>query len=183
MYLTKNEEVKLNGKIVFLKLNNEIMLEKSFVISYREASSIEELESDDAFLVAKAREASQDAWAPYSKFRVGAAVRLVNGQVLFANNQENAAYPSGLCAERVALFYANARYPDQPVEAIAVSASASNIWVSQPVKPCGACLQSMNECENRFGNPIRVLLDGAECILIIDGIRNLLPFRFDKNSL
>jgi len=159
------------------------MLEKSFVINYREASSIDELETDDAFLVAKAREASQDAWAPYSGFRVGAAVRLANRKVVFGNNQENAAYPSGLCAERVALFYANARFPDQAVVAIAISASTQNGLVSQPIKPCGACLQSLGESETRFSNTIRVLLDGTECILIIEGIKHLLPFRFDKNSL
>jgi cytidine deaminase len=159
------------------------MKHKTIEISYTECDSIEELTNNDALLVRKAREASKNGWAPYSNFHVGAAVILENGAMILGNNQENAAYPSGLCAERVALFSANANYPDSPVISMAVSAFNKNGITQLSVKPCGACRQAMLESETRFGKPIRLVLDGTESIIIIDGISNLLPLSFDKESL
>jgi len=159
------------------------MKHKTIEISYTEYDSIDELSINDANLVRKAREASKNGWAPYSNFHVGAAVILENGAVILGNNQENAAYPSGLCAERVALFSANANYPDSPVVSMAVSAFNKNGITLQSVKPCGACRQAMLESETRFGKPVRLILDGTESIIIIDGIGNLLPLSFDKESL
>jgi len=159
------------------------MKNKKIEILYVEADSISELAENDAFLVAKAREASNNAWAPYSNFKVGAAVLLDNGEIILGNNQENAAYTSGLCAERVALFAANANFPNAVVEAIAITAFNSNGLVKEAAKPCGSCRQAILEAENRFGKPIRLLLDGANSIMIMDGITNLLPFSFGKNDL
>jgi len=159
------------------------MKQKEIVVHYFETGGIEELTPVEASLTMKAREAAKDAWAPYSGFRVGAALLLESGEVVTGNNQENAAYPSGLCAERVALFAANARFPSVPVVAMAVSASNQNGLVSEPVKPCGACLQSILESELRFRKPIRLILDGKDHILLIDGVKNLLPFSFGRESL
>jgi len=159
------------------------MKHKTIKISYTEYDSIEELTIDDAILLRKAREASKNSWAPYSNFHVGAAVILENGEIILGNNQENAAYPSGLCAERVVLFSANANYPDSPVISMAVSAFNKNGITQQPVKPCGACRQAILESETRFGKPIRLVLDGTESIIVIDGISNLLPLSFGKENL
>ncbi|MGF7138856.1 cytidine deaminase [Roseimarinus sediminis] len=152
-------------------------------ITYQRASSIDELSNDDAYLLAKAREVANNAWAPYSGFLVGAVVELSNGKIVTGNNQENAAYPSGLCAERVALFAANANYPQSKVKTIAISAFNSKGQVEGPVKPCGSCRQAILEAELRFEHPIRLLLDGKNGINIIDGITNLLPLSFGKDDL
>ena len=159
------------------------MKHKTIEISYTEYDSIDELSGRDAKLIQKAREVSKNGWAPYSNFHVGAAAILENGEIITGNNQENAAYPSGLCAERVALFSANANFPDSPVVAIAISAFNKNGLTRQSVKPCGDCRQSMLESETRFGKPIRLILDGSEAFMIIDGISNLLPLSFGKESL
>jgi cytidine deaminase len=159
------------------------MKHKTIEISYTEYDSIDELTISDAILVRKAREASKNSWAPYSNFHVGASVILENGEIISGNNQENAAYPSGLCAERVALFSANANYPDSPIKAIAVSAFNKNGLTLQPVKPCGACRQAILESETRFETPIHIILDGSESIMVIDGISNLLPLSFGNESL
>jgi cytidine deaminase len=159
------------------------MKHKTIEISYTEYVSIDELTSNDAILVRKAREASKNGWAPYSNFHVGAAVLLENGEIITGNNQENVAYPSGLCAERVALFSANANFPGSPVKAIAVSAFNQNGLTIEPVKPCGACLQAILESEIRFKTPIRLILDGSATIMVIEGISNLLPLSFGKDSL
>ncbi|HKM93010.1 MAG TPA: cytidine deaminase [Prolixibacteraceae bacterium] len=152
-------------------------------ISYTEIESIDELSNEDAYLVAKSREVANNAWAPYSNFLVGAAVELSNGKIITGNNQENAAYPSGLCAERVALFAANANYPNSKVKTIAISAFNKNGHVAEPVKPCGSCRQALLEAEIRFDHPIRLILDGKNRIIIVDGIKNLLPLSFGKDDL
>lgn len=149
------------------------MKKRTILIEYKEAEAIDELETSDATLVRAAREASGKAWAPYSHFSVGAAVRLDNGTIVTGCNQENSAYPSGLCAERVALFSANAQYPENAVIAIAISAQ-----LETPIKPCGACLQVISESETRYKKPIRLLLDGKSSTLIINGVSQMLPFRF-----
>ena len=166
-----------------MRKHNTQMIQHTLEIHYNEVNSLTELTNDDAFLLAKAREASNNAWAPYSGFHVGAAILLENGEIILGNNQENAAYPSGLCAERVALFAANANFPDEAVEAIAISASNKNGLVANAVKPCGACRQALLESEIRFEKPIRLLLDGAEQIFLLNGIKNLLPLSFGKDDL
>lgn len=159
------------------------MKQKSLEINYTEVESINELSNSDAYLVAKAREVANNAWAPYSNFLVGAAIELKNGKIITGNNQENAAYPSGLCAERVALFSANANYPNSPVVTLAISAMNKNGLVKEPVRPCGSCRQAILESEIRYEQAIRLILDGEQCIYIIDGIKNLLPFCFGKEQL
>jgi cytidine deaminase len=159
------------------------MKHKTIEINYTEYGSIDELPVEDAELIFKARDASRNGWAPYSNFHVGAAVVLENGEIITGNNQENAAYPSGLCAERVALFSANANFSNSPICTIAISGFNGNGLTNQPVKPCGACLQSIVESEMRFGKQIRFILDGSELILAINGVRNFLPFNFDSDNL
>jgi len=108
---------------------------------------------------------------------------LENGLIVSGNNQENSAYPSGLCAERVALFYANANYPDLGVKTIAVSAAKNGVLVNESVKPCGGCRQALAETEVRFKTPIRIILDGQDGILVLNGVESLLPLSFSKKAL
>ena len=155
----------------------EIFLE----VKYTEYQKSDTLPEGDNQLIIKARESAQNAYAPYSGFRVGAAVLLGNGAIITGNNQENAAYPSGLCAERVALFYAASQYPGVRVAAIAVS--LYNPGSSDIAKPCGACRQVIAEYEDLANNPIRIILDGNDRAIILNGIDQLLPFRFKKEDL
>lgn len=152
-------------------------------ILVREYQDMDELGENDRLLLLEARRITALAYAPYSGFHVGAAVLLGNGQLFTGNNQENSAYPSGLCAERVALFYANANYPDSEVKAIAISATKNGVLVNQPVKPCGSCRQALAETEVRFESPIRIILDGQDAILILDSVESLLPLSFSKRAL
>ena len=108
-------------------------------------------------------EATARSYAPYSHFSVGAAALLNNGTIVTGTNQENAAYPSGLCAERTTLFYANSQYPDPPVNTLAIAARTEKDFIETPIPPCGAC-QVILETEKRYGQPIRILLYGKECI-------------------
>lgn len=148
-----------------------------------EFENIGELSEDDQLLLAEARKITALAYAPYSGFHVGAAVLLANGMIITGNNQENAAYPSGLCAERVALFYANANYPDSAVKVIAISAAKNGVLVNDTVKPCGSCRQALAETEVRYETPIRVILDGQDSIFVLQGIESLLPLSFSKRAL
>ena len=142
-----------------------------------------ELEPEIQVLINKAKEQVENAYAPYSEFKVGAAVLLDNGALFVGSNQENAAYPSGLCAERVALFYANAQFPDIPVRAIAIAAFSGENFVASPITPCGSCRQVILESENRFGNKISIYMYGTECINHIEDAGQLLPLKFEKKSL
>ena len=160
------------------------MKKVELILNVYEYEKIDELQDPDRQLVEKAIEASQKAYAPYSQFHVGAAVLLENGIIITGNNQENAAYPSGLCAERVALFAANAQYPDIPVKAIAIVAfNNKNQMTPLPTPPCGACRQVMIETETRFDRPIKVILAGKSKILIINSVKELLPLSFTSNEL
>jgi cytidine deaminase len=159
------------------------MQTKQITISVSEYKSTDELPEEDKKLVFLARNAAERAYAPYSKFKVGAAMRLDNGEIIDGNNQENAAYTNGLCAERVALFFANSRFPKAKVETIAVTAKNENGLVAEPVKPCGSCRQAILEAEVRFEKPIRIILDGKNSIHVFDGIENLLPFAFKPDAL
>ena len=151
---------------------------KEIKISINEYNSVNELNTEDNLLINSAKEASEKAYSPYSKFSVGAAVLLENGKIIQGNNQENAAYPSGLCAERVALFYANSKYPDIAVKSIAITVKKNDKFNDNPVPPCGACRQVMLETEMRFKTPIKVILYGEQKIQIIDKISDLLPLDF-----
>jgi len=134
-------------------------------------------------LVELAKAAAANAYSPYSKFNVGAAVLLANGEIITGNNQENAAYPSGLCAERVAVFFANAKYPNVPIKTIAVTARQTSGFLETPVPPCGACRQVLLETENRFDSPIKIILAAKEKISILESAKSLLPMSFEKKML
>ena len=152
---------------------------KQFVCPYTVYDQADELNADDAELMRKAHEAAHNAYAPYSKFNVGAAVRLANGAIVLGNNIENAAYPSGLCAERVAMFGAMAQYPGVPIQALAITAWSANTAVDEPVAPCGACRQVMVEVEQASKCPLRVLCQGdTGPIMAFDGVESLMPFIF-----
>lgn len=142
---------------------------------------IEELSHDERRLVELAIEATQRSYAPYSHFCVGAAVRLDNGAEVMGCNQENAAFPSGLCAERAALFAAGAQFPDVGVSMLAIAARGTDGLLQQkPIAPCGACRQVILESETRASHPIRILLYGTQAIYVVEGIRQLLPLTFSE---
>lgn len=144
----------------------------------------EELTPEDAALVEAAKAATYTSYSPYSHFRVGAAVRLENGEIIQGSNQENAAYSPTICAERCAMFYANAHHPDITPTAIAIAARGTDgNFTPQPVSPCGVCRQVLVETQQRYGQPLRVLLVGNKEIYLFDSISDLLPFQFDEGSL
>ncbi len=155
---------------------------RKIVSNISEYTNADELPEQDWELVFCAREAGLNAYAPYSGFSVGAAVLLENGEIVSANNQENAAFPSGLCAERIALFYAASNFPSIKIRAIAIS-NLNGDKSSEIAKPCGSCRQVMAEYEDLSGIPIRIILDGGNKICICEGIDNLLPLRFNKKDL
>lgn len=142
-----------------------------------------ELNETDRLLIEEAKAATVRSYAPYSHFSVGAAALLANGVIVTGSNQENAAYPSGTCAERTALFYANSQYPDQPVLTLAVAARSSEGYLASPIPPCGACRQVLLETEQRFGRPMRILLYSKNEIYELSGTRDLLPLSFGKEFL
>lgn len=149
-----------------------------------EYESMDELEQNDRELMEKAHEAAKYAYAPYSEFFVGAALLLENGKIVTGNNQENVAYPSGLCAERVAIFNAGARYSGVPVQKIAIVATSTRFNVDYPVSPCGACRQVMSEYEMKQETPIRVIMMGAKGkIHQVDCVKDLLPLLFYEKGL
>lgn len=146
--------------------------------------SIKDLTLKDAELLVAAKKMVKTAYAPYSEFHVGAAVLLENGEIIAGNNQENAAYPSGLCAERVALFYAGSQYPTIAIKTIAISVKSKNVIISEPLSPCGGCRQVIAEYENKFKKPIRIIMSGEKGqIYIANSIESLLPLMFSKKYL
>lgn len=155
---------------------------KDFTISVPvKALENDELNNNDATLVAKAREATSRAYAPYSKFHVGAAIYLDNGEIITGANQENAAYPSGTCAERTACYYAHATYPDAAFDTIAIAATGTDgKEVEHPIPPCGACRQALVEYETLAGHPVRVLLAGRDVVYELPSVKSLLPLTFDS---
>jgi len=159
------------------------MKKKNITTVAYEYDSVEELSKEEQFLIQKSKDAVNNAYAPYSKFQVGAAVLLENGEIITGTNQENAAYPSGLCAERVAVFYANSKYPNVPVKAIAVTAFTNNHFVKTPIPPCGSCRQVLVETETRFNKPIKIYLVSDSKITVINDAKDLLPLNFDESSL
>ena len=167
-----------NNKFVELKVNE--MIQKAITIEYLECSSIEEFSSADRELIEKAVEAARNAYAPYSKFCVGAAIRMSGGEIVAASNQENSAYPSGLCAERVTAFYANAKYPDQYFDTLVITAMVDGVQCEVPTNPCGACRQVLMDYELKGGHQLRVILAGSKLLRVYPSIRALLPFSFDN---
>lgn len=148
------------------------------------ACSYDELSEADRQLIDAAKEATSQSYAPYSHFAVGAAALLEDGTVVTGSNQENAAYPSGTCAERTTLFYANSQYPDVAIETLAIAArNEQGEFVNRPIAPCGACRQVMLESEARQGKPLRLLLCGTEGICEIKQASHLLPLSFDASSM
>lgn len=156
------------------------MTSKEIKIAYQEFDTIDELEAKDRELAQAAVEATAQAYAPYSKFNVGAAVLFEDGVIVKGANQENAAYPSGLCAERTALFYASASRPDKAMVAIAIAAGQNGQICETPATPCGACRQVMAQYQLKSGLPMRVLLVGAHKIWRFDKVDDLLPLIFDS---
>lgn len=141
-----------------------------------------ELPDEELPLMQAAVKATEQSYAPYSKFHVGAAALLANGTIVTGSNQENAAYPSGLCAERVTLFHAGHRYPDVPVVALAIAAATNGRQV-ESISPCGACRQVLLETEQCYGKPMKVLLCGTKEVIIAESAESLLPLCFGKTSL
>ena len=146
-----------------------------------EELSYNELSPEELNLVKLAREATYRSYAPYSHFYVGAAIQLSNGEIVTGANQENAAYPSGTCAERSACYYAGATYPEAKFEAIAIAArNSGGEFVDEPCSPCGACRQALLQYELLAGKGVKVLLVGRDRIYRLDSIRSLLPFAFTE---
>ena len=159
------------------------MSKKRLTIDYEEFASVEEMTAEDRMLVAKALEAQKGSYSPYSHFQVGAALLLADGTIVMGANQENAAYPSGLCAERTALFAAGANYPDVPLECLAIAGSDHGVLCESPASPCGACRQVMAEYQKKFGKPLKIILVGSKRIRKFYQVDDLLPFIFDSLTI
>ena len=156
------------------------MTSKEIKIAYSEYEDIQQLDVMDRELAEAAIEATKGSYAPYSGFNVGAAVRLEDGEIIKGANQENAAYPSGICAERTALFYAGANRPDKAVISIAIVASQNGNLCNSPVTPCGSCRQVMAQTQLRSGVPMSIILVGASRIWRFEKVDDLLPLIFDS---
>ena len=143
-----------------------------------EQYAMEELSDSEQELVRSAIKATHNAYANYSRFYVGAALRLANGQIVIGANQENAAFPSGLCAERSAIFAAQSQQPEQPITTLAIAASNDEGLLKDPITPCGACRQVMLEMEDRYKRPVRILLFGARAVYAVNSVKDLLPLSF-----
>ena len=156
------------------------MKHKAITINVLETNTLSDLEQTEQQLLSLALHATSGAYTPYSHFQVGAAVRLSDGTVITGSNQENAAYPSGLCAERTALFWAQAQYPHLAIEALAVAAVTNGEQTAEPVYPCGACRQVMIECQKRWGKSMRIIMGGTQKVQIVECAGDLLPLAFEK---
>lgn len=159
------------------------MITKKLEITYSEYSSADELPQNDANLLNAAIEALNGSYAPYSNFNVGAAVQLDNGVIVKGSNQENIAYPSGLCAERTALFSAHANYPQNKIVSIALTSSQNGLLLATPPFPCGACRQVMAQTQTRNGSPLRIIIGGSDKILVFNSVESLLPFIFASEEV
>lgn len=145
---------------------------------------VSELSSEDKMLMNRAISSREKAYAPYSKFSVGAALLLENGEIILGNNQENAAYPSGMCAERVAIWKAGSEFPEVKILKLAISAKSANSLVDKPVGPCGACRQSLSEYEIKQKKPFEILFMGEVGEIVkVSSLNSLLPFSFDSSFL
>ncbi len=149
-------------------------------ITYQEYADVSEMQPEDRELVAAAIDAQKSSYAPYSKFNVGAAVRLEDGTIVKGSNQENSAYPSGLCAERTAMFAAGAAHPGKAMTAIAIAGGFGFALDAVPCTPCGACRQVMAEYQTAGGRPMAVIMTGSSKILKFSRVDDILPFIFDS---
>lgn len=156
------------------------MTNKEIKIAYIEYESIDQLDADDRKAASAAVEAISLSYAPYSRFNVGAAVMFEDGEIIKGANQENAAYPSGLCAERTALFYASASRPDKAMKILAIAAGQDGKLCDSPATPCGACRQVMAQYQTKSGRPMAVILVGARKIWKFEKVDDLLPLIFDS---
>lgn len=160
------------------------MIKREIKVAFEEYNDINELNEADRQLCREAVKALANSHSPYSKFRVGVAMRLQSGRIIHASNQENVAYPSGLCAERVALFNWGANHPDDPIQTMAITAQTDEFKLTQPVTSCGSCLQVLAEYEKKQGTPVKVFLycqNGP--VWSIEGVENQLPFLFFEDRL
>jgi cytidine deaminase len=149
-----------------------------------EYDSVQELPIDEQALLKTAHEVAENAYAPYSKFYVGAALLLENNKIVVGNNQENAAYPSGICAERVAIFSASANYPDTAVQKIAIVAHNKNALLNYPVTPCGSCRQALSEYEHKFQKNIKLIMMGETGkVYVLESVKATLPLSFSSDQL
>lgn len=156
------------------------MANKEIKIAFEEYDSLNQLEAQDRKLAQAALDAQKNAYAPYSNFHVGAAVMFEDGEIIKGCNQENAAYPSGICAERTAMFYASAKRPDTTMVSIAIAGGLNGVLSDQPTTPCGACRQVMAQYQIKGGKPISVILVGASKIWKFEKVDDILPFMFDS---
>jgi cytidine deaminase len=160
------------------------MKRQQLTFDYEVYNGIEELDESDAQVLSKARSATSDAYAPYSHFRVGAAARLRNGQIVTGTNQENASYPAGICAERTLLSVAASLFPSMPIDTLAISYDNGDGPSDHPICPCGICRQSLQEFEQRTRQPVRLLLGGQEGkVFAISRASLLLPLAFTADEL
>ena len=158
------------------------MKEITITTQFKVFDSFENLPNDIQELMEQAIVVRKNAYAPYSKFRVGVAILLDNGKIVLGSNQENAAYPSGLCAERSAIFAAQSQRPDQAIDALAIAAYNNNGFLADPITPCGACRQVILEMEDRYKQNVRILLYGTKGVYVLNSVKDLLPFSFvDEN--
>ena len=156
------------------------MTEKQLTINYKQFDRVEEMDEPDRLLIEKAIEAQAGSYSPYSHFSVGAALRLEDGSIIKGSNQENNAYPAGLCAERTAMFAAGANFPDKAFDTIAIVASHHGQMCEDPATPCGECRQVMAEYQNKNRKPFKVILVGSKKILKFEKVDDILPFIFDS---
>lgn len=153
-------------------------------IAFSEYENANELSPVEQELINKAIDACDSAYAPYSDFHVGAALLLDNGKIITGNNQENVAYPSALCAERVAIYYAGSQYPNTAIKTVAITCKSDTVHLTEPLSPCGACRQAMAEYETRHNSKIKVILVGeSNKIIVVDSVADLLPFMFKAEEL
>jgi len=160
------------------------MNKTTYNFSYEVYNNIDDLKKEDAWLLQHAKDASKGAYAPYSHFQVGAAARLINGEIVKGTNQENASYPVGICAERVLLSAVATLHPQVPIESMAVSYRSDNVKSDHPITPCGICRQTLQEYEQRVHSPIRLILGGLDGkIIVIEKASMLLPLSFSSTDL
>jgi len=160
------------------------MINHEIKIAFEEYDTLNELDKNDQHLCLEAVKALANSHSPYSKFKVGVAMQLQSGKIIHASNQENVAYPSGLCAERVALFYWGANHPDDPIESMAITAHSDEFPLLKPVTSCGSCLQVLAEYEKKQNQQIKVILYCQKGpTWVIKGIENQLPFLFFEDRL
>lgn len=172
--------LKSSKNVIFESVNYISMTNREINIQYEEYSSVEELNAEDRELAQAAIEAMSGAYAPYSHFHVGAAVRLSTGKIVKGANQENAAFPSGLCAERTAMFAAGAKYPDKDMRSIAIAGGVYGRLSNHPATPCGACRQVMAQYQTKAGKPLSVIMVADGKIWKFEKVDDLLPMIFNS---